>query len=111
MPDILFDWFSKYANDHQKYLKTLHSFTENVITTRRTQMQIDLEEANTILEGSKKRKLAFLDLLLEFQSSGAENALTDLDIREEVSKLKFMLVLLKVSKFIVVYSIYSTIVL
>ena len=85
MPDILFDWFSKYSRDHQNYLKVLHGFTESVISTRREEMQNDSE---TISGGSKKRKLAFLDLLLKIQLSGGDNPLTDQDIREEVSCFK-----------------------
>ena len=84
MPDILFDWFSKYRNEHQDNLRVLHGFTESVITSRRQQMLDDLDELKTSAEGAKKRKLAFLDLLLKFQLSGGETSLTDRDIREEV---------------------------
>ena len=84
MPDILFDWFSKYRNEHEDNLRVLHGFTESVITSRRQQMLDDLDELKTSAEGAKKRKLAFLDLLLKFQLSGGENSLTDRDIREEV---------------------------
>ena len=41
MPDILFDWFSKYRNEHEDNLRVLHGFTESVITTRRQQMHDD----------------------------------------------------------------------
>lgn len=88
MPDILFDWFSKYSREHQNYLKVLHGFTESVISTRRQEMQNDSEESKTISGGSKKRKLAFLDLLLKLQLSGGDNTMTDQDIREEVSRFK-----------------------
>ena len=84
MPDILFDWFSKYRNEHEDNLRVLHGFTESVITSRRQQMLDDLDELKISTEGTKKRKLAFLDLLLKFQLSGGENSLTDRDIREEV---------------------------
>ena len=84
MPDILFDWFSKYRNEHEDNLRVLHGFTESVITSRRQQMLDDLDELKISAEGTKKRKLAFLDLLLKFQLSGGENSLTDRDIREEV---------------------------
>ena len=84
MPDILFDWFSKYSSDHQKYLKVLHGFTESVILTRRKEMQNNSDESKEIPEGSKRKKLAFLDLLLKLQLSGGDNEFTDQDIREEV---------------------------
>ena len=89
MPDFLFDWFSKYRHEHVDNLRVLHGFTESVITTRRQQMLDDLEELKTMSEGSKKRKLAFLDLLLKFQLSAGENSLTDIDIREEVMFRKY----------------------
>ena len=84
MPDILFDWFSKFKNEHDHCLKVLHEFTKSVISQRRQEMLDESEEMKAMSEGGKKRKLAFLDLLLKMQSSGRDNALTDIDIREEV---------------------------
>ena len=84
MPDILFDWFSKYAAEHKMDLKILHSFTESVINTRRQLMLSEGAETNPLTDTGKRRRLAFLDLLLKVQLSGGKDALTDEDIREEV---------------------------
>ena len=84
MPDILFDWFSKYAAEHKMDLKILHSFTESVINTRRQQMLSEGAETNSLTDTGKRRRLAFLDLLLKVQLSDEKIELTDEDIREEV---------------------------
>ena len=89
MPDILFDWFSKYRNEHEDNLKVLHGFTESVIKIRKQKLLEDHDELKkSMSEGSKTRKLAFLDLLLKSQLSEGDNSLTDTDIREEVMFLK-----------------------
>ena len=89
MPDILFDWFSKFRNEHAHCLKVLQEFTKSVISTRRQEMLDESDEIKTMSEGGKKRKLAFLDLLLKMQLSGGDNALTDVDLREEVGLERF----------------------
>ena len=68
MPDILFNWFSKYRRVHADNLKVLYGFTESVITARRQEMLDDQQELQTMSQVSKKRKLSFLDLLLEFKN-------------------------------------------
>ena len=84
MPDILFDWFSKYAAEHKMDLKILHSFTESVINTRRQQMFSEGTETTSLTDTGKRRRLAFLDLLLKVQLSDEKNKFTDENIREEV---------------------------
>jgi len=89
-PDIIWK-LSPQGRAEKKYLKTLHDFTENVISERRK-----LFNANKALEQSlqdknisdddqdltgKKPRLAFLDLLLEVSQNGA--VLTDEEIRNE----------------------------
>ena len=89
MPDILFDWFSKYRNEHEDNLKVLHGFTESVIRARKQKMLDDHDGIKESKSGeSKNRKLAFLDILLEFQQAKGESSFTDSDIREEVMFLK-----------------------
>lgn len=61
-------------------MKTLHDFTDNVITTRRQELLIE-KGANI------ERRLALIDVLLESTIDG--EPLTDLDIREEVDTFVF----------------------
>jgi cytochrome P450 len=70
-------------------MKVLHGFTESVILTRRQEMQNNSDESKVTPEGSKRKKLAFLDLLLKLQLSGGDDELTDQDIREEVDTFMF----------------------
>ncbi|XP_063367906.1 cytochrome P450 4C1-like [Cydia amplana] len=70
---------------HEKYLKTIHSFADNLIHGRKQQRLRDMEEFETE-EVGVKRRLAFLDLLLEVESKGE----IDLEgIREEVNTFMF----------------------
>ena len=84
MPDILFDWFSKYSNEQMDNLKVLHGFTESVMAARRQKILDDQDELKTMSHSKKTHKFAFLDLLLKYQLTGGENSLTHTDIREEV---------------------------
>ncbi|XP_047996311.1 cytochrome P450 4C1-like [Leguminivora glycinivorella] len=71
---------------HDKYLKTIHSFSDNLIHGRKQQRMKDMEEFETIEEDGVKKRLAFLDLLLEVESRGE----IDLEgIREEVNTFMF----------------------
>lgn len=107
--DFLFQ-FSKTGKQFKKYLQVLHDFTTKVITyfnytlplsstanylqvirERKALLQLNNKAANSLTEddlvlGSKKR-LAFLDLLLEASKDGA--VLTDQELQEEVDTFMF----------------------
>lgn len=72
---------------HDKLIKTLHEFTDNVIKKRRQQLHESVEENFTDDEFGCKRKMAFLDVLLQSTIDG--KPLSDLDIREEVDTFMF----------------------
>ncbi|CAG7722213.1 unnamed protein product [Allacma fusca] len=73
-------------------LKTIHNFTDQVIKNRKLESDRSKNnETNTGVDEiywNGKRKLAFLDLLLEAQKN-PENNLSDLDLREEVDTFLF----------------------
>ncbi|XP_049540884.1 cytochrome P450 4c3-like [Anopheles darlingi] len=87
-PDIIFKRTREFQK-HQECLKVLHTFSDRVVRERKEQLnkrkQMELDQNNNnngsstdADDGSRKKQLAFLDLLLE--GSG----LSDLAIREEV---------------------------
>jgi len=73
----------------RKVLQTLHGFTEKVMAERK----LEIAARQQCLEGEGqeetggKRRLAFLDLLLEVSKGGT--VLSDMDIREEVDTFMF----------------------
>jgi cytochrome P450 len=89
-PDFIFNLSSK-GRQHKKYLSILHGFTRKVIQERKEKLtsgnvQQELSEEDKLL--GKKKRLAFLDLLLEANKK-SENGLTDEEIREEVDTFMF----------------------
>ncbi|XP_076252737.1 cytochrome P450 4d2-like [Rhynchophorus ferrugineus] len=74
-------WYQK------RLVKILHSFTNNVIESRLKSLQENGGVAKEVDEMGKKRKLAFLDLLLSSTVDG--KPLSKEDIREEVDTFMF----------------------
>jgi len=68
-------------------LKTLHGFTEKVIAERKQELEEERGHQQVEEVMGKKRKLAFLDLLVEASKGGT--ILSDCDIREEVDTFMF----------------------
>ncbi|XP_050086154.1 cytochrome P450 4d1 [Anopheles aquasalis] len=94
---LRYDFFFRLSANRRKQLKTLailHGYTDSVISARRKELTKKSlaaaddanEETNDNDVGSKKR-MAFLDLLLQSTIDG--RPLTDLEIREEVDTFMF----------------------
>ncbi|XP_030740423.2 cytochrome P450 4V2 [Echinops telfairi] len=83
-PDLWYLLF-KEGREHRRSLKILHSFTNNVITERVSQMKAE-EEGRDDQDGIKRR--AFLDLLLGAIDEEGKK-LSHEDIREEVDTFMF----------------------
>ncbi|XP_065362921.1 cytochrome P450 4d1 isoform X3 [Calliphora vicina] len=94
MFDILYRFnltyqFTKLARDEKKALAILHGFTEKIIVQRREELlkAKDTETQSQIDDVGSKRKMAFLDILLQSEIDG--KPLSNLDIREEVDTFMF----------------------
>ncbi|KAK8720436.1 hypothetical protein OTU49_013325, partial [Cherax quadricarinatus] len=89
-PNILFR-LSGYAKEHDACLKILHKFSYDTIRSRRRDYLEKKQKKDAATEEEdvigKKKRLAFLDLLLEY--SEQKTALSDEDIREEVDTFMF----------------------
>ena len=88
--------FTEVARNQEKALKVLHEFTDKVIMDRREELirkgnSEEVKNVNAIDDNSNltsgKRKLAFLDVLLQASIDG--KSMTNLDIREEVDTFMF----------------------
>ncbi|KOX69911.1 Cytochrome P450 4g15 [Melipona quadrifasciata] len=82
--DFLFK-FSQYAKEQLNLLNVIHGLTSRVIKGRKEEID-DLDEIDENDVGEKKR-LAFLDLLLELSKNGAK--LSDEEVQEEVDTIMF----------------------
>ncbi len=68
--------------DYKRSLKIVHDFTDKIIKTRRQTMNDEQDEYT-----EKKKRLAFLDLIIDASDNGA--LLTDEDIKDEVNGIMF----------------------
>lgn len=87
--DFLFN-LSSYRKRQDKVLEVLHGYTNSVIRSRRRELS-DAKEANPDINATSelgiRRKVAFLDMLLQATVDG--RPLTDVEIREEVDTFMF----------------------
>lgn len=87
--DFLFRFTGLY-NEQKRALKTLHDFTDKVINERRNAIltnSSDKHNDNVDESIGIKKKMAFLDILLQSSING--KPLSNSDIREEVDTFMF----------------------
>ncbi|CAO1428771.1 unnamed protein product [Diamesa tonsa] len=85
--DFLYSLSESYQTE-QAVLKTLHDFTKSVIVARREQLEDSKDKQSFEGDGiGAKKKIAFLDLLLQATIDG--QPLSDSDIQEEVDTFMF----------------------
>ncbi|XP_011501315.1 PREDICTED: cytochrome P450 4c3 [Ceratosolen solmsi marchali] len=80
----IFFRFSSLYKKHQQCIRTLHDFSNKVITERRKEILENAEDAD---RNEVTKRLAFLDLLIKVSENGS--VLSDTDIREEVDTFMF----------------------
>uniref|UniRef100_A0A1A9WU68 Cytochrome P450 n=1 Tax=Glossina brevipalpis TaxID=37001 RepID=A0A1A9WU68_9MUSC len=88
-----FDTIFRLTRDfkrHRNYINTLHGFSNKVIRERKAELSdntINNNVTDVYDEFGKKKRLAFLDLLIQYSKDGAK--LSNDDIREEVDTFMF----------------------
>ncbi|XP_053335497.1 cytochrome P450 4V2 isoform X2 [Clarias gariepinus] len=85
-PEFAFQYFGD-GKEHDRCLKILHSFTESVIRERE-EYGVNHVESDSESDQAKKKRRAFLDLLLKTMDEDG-NKMTHQDIREEVDTFMF----------------------
>ncbi|XP_023723469.1 cytochrome P450 4C1 isoform X2 [Cryptotermes secundus] len=85
-PNLTFR-LSSLGRTYYKCIGVLHNFTDRVIQERKLQREFSENSANEKLETGKKKRLAFLDMLLDVSEGGTK--LADEEIREEVDTFMF----------------------
>ncbi|KDR14497.1 cytochrome P450 4c3-like [Zootermopsis nevadensis] len=80
-------YLSPLGREQVRLQKFLHSFTNQVIKERREEYRNNIKSQENNMPKSKRRRLAFLDLLIEMSENGG--LLSDSDIREEVDTFMF----------------------
>lgn len=88
---LLYDVLHPHAWESRKIIKQLHEFTTSVIESRRRQLEMEkLEKVDFDMNEENlysKRKMTFLDLLLNVTVEGKPLSIED--IREEVDTFMF----------------------
>lgn len=85
--DALFYNFFPSGRKQLKILKTLHNFTDNIVSKRAENFQkFDIEQENNY-NYSNRKKLAFLDLLLNAKITSG--IIDDQGIKDEVNTFLF----------------------
>uniref|UniRef100_UPI003B6372B6 uncharacterized LOC105567836 n=1 Tax=Vollenhovia emeryi TaxID=411798 RepID=UPI003B6372B6 len=99
-PWLYINWIFSLTPAGRKQLKVLnilHTFTEKIIAERKSYLKLtngqylkninnDVEEDDAEIKGTRKKRLAMLDLLI---LASEEGLLTDSDIKEEVDTFVF----------------------
>lgn len=86
-PDWLFKWFPQFPK-HERYIKILHDFTDDVIQKKRMELMKDKQnqpEADNHYNLCEYRRKSLLDLLISL--SGGDKGYTDVELREEILTL------------------------
>ncbi|KAL1490374.1 hypothetical protein ABEB36_013083 [Hypothenemus hampei] len=83
--DFLYQ-FSPTGRKEKKYVKLMHEMSDKIIAKRKREMKESLEQVDQ--NDGTKRKLAFLDLLLQYRDENGQ-PLSDEFIRSEVDTIMF----------------------
>lgn len=83
----LFYRFSSQYRKEKKALRVLHEYSKSVISNRKAEFLRSKDNRGESEDIGIKKKLAFLDLMLEHDENGS--LMSDEDIREEVDTFMF----------------------